>query len=318
MKFENLTKGASKAFYRTALKLKKHGPEILVAAGAIGTVATTVLACKATTKVGTILDGAKESLEVIHESKDKVESGEELKCEDGSIYTIEDVKKDTLIVYTQTGVKMAKLYGTSIAVGILSLTSILVGHNILRKRSLALAAAYTAIDKGFKDYRKRVVDRFGADVDHELRYDIKPRETVETVTDKKGNEKEVKKTVDGITDPNLYSDYARIFDDGCTGWSKDPEYNLMFLKAQQNYANDLLKTRGHLFLNEVYDLLGFQRTKAGNVVGWIYDENNPVGDNFVDFDIFNVNCPKNRDFVNGYERSIILDFNVDGPILEYI
>lgn len=318
MKFENLTKRATKVFYRTVLKLKKHSPEILVAAGAVGTVATTVLACRATTKVGTILDEAKEDLELIRESKNKVESGEELKCEDGSIYTIEDVKKDTFIVYTQTGVKMAKLYGTSIAVGVLSLTSILVGHNILRKRSLALAAAYTAIDKGFKDYRKRVVERFGTDVDHELRYDIKPRETVEKVTDKKGNEKEVKKTVDGITDPNSYSDYARIFDDGCAGWCKDAEYNLMFLKAQQNYANDLLKSRGHLFLNEVYDLLGFQRTKAGNVVGWIYDEKNPIGDNFVDFDIFNVNCPKNRDFVNGYERSIILDFNVDGPILEYI
>ena len=89
----------------------------------------------------------------------------------------------------------------------------------------------------------------------------------------------------------------------------------MFLKQQQSYANDLLKSRGHLFLNEVYDLLGIQRTKAGNIVGWIYDEKNPVGDNFVDFGIYDINRPKNRDFVNGYERTIILDFNVDGDIL---
>ena len=197
----------------------------------------------------------------------------------------------------------------------MSITSILVGHNILRKRNLALAAAYTAIDTSFKAYRGRVVERFGKELDKELRYNIKAKEVEETVIDEKtGKEKVVKKTI-AVVDPNEYSDYARFFDDGCNGWSKDPEFNLMFLKQQQSYANDLLKTRGHLFLNEVYDLLGIQRTKAGNIVGWIYDEKNPVGDNFVDFGIYDINRPKNRDFVNGYERTIILDFNVDGDIL---
>ena len=118
-----------------------------------------------------------------------------------------------------------------------------------------------------------------------------------------------------VADPNTYSDYARFFEDGCNGWSKNPEFNLMFLKNQQSYANDLLKTRGHLFLNEVYDLLGIPRTQAGNVVGWIYDEEHPNGDNFVDFGIYDINKAKNRDFVNGYERTILLDFNVDGDIL---
>ena len=178
-----------------------------------------------------------------------------------------------------------------------------------------MAAAYTAIDTSFKAYRGRVVERFGKELDKELRYNIKAKEVEETVIDEKtGKEKVVNKTID-VVDPNEYSDYARFFDDGCNGWSKDPEFNLMFLKQQQSYANDLLKSRGHLFLNEVYDLLGIQRTKAGNIVGWIYDEKNPVGDNFVDFGIYDINRPKNRDFVNGYERTIILDFNVDGDIL---
>ena len=112
----------------------------------------------------------------------------------------------------------------------------------------------------------------------------------------------------------MYSEYSRFFDDGCAGWTKDPEYNFMFLKNQERYANDLLKSKGHLFLNEVYDMLGIPRTKAGQVVGWIYDEKNPVGDNFVDFGILDMRKPKCRDFVNGYERSILLDFNVDGNI----
>lgn len=306
MKINNLVNGATRTFNRAGLKLKKHSPEIMVTAGVIGVVASAVMACKATTKASSIVDETKEEMDKIREAVDMV---------DEETYSKEDLKRDTAIVYLQTGVKFAKLYGASIALGTLSITSILVGHNILRKRNLALAAAYTAIDTSFKAYRGRVVERFGKELDKELRYNIKAKEVEETVIDKKtGEEKVVKKTID-VADPNEYSDYARFFDDGCNGWSKDPEFNLMFLKQQQSYANDLLKSRGHLFLNEVYDLLGIQRTKAGNIVGWIYDEKNPVGDNFVDFGIYDINRPKNRDFVNGYERTIILDFNVDGDIL---
>ena len=306
MKINNLVNGATRTFNRAGLKLKKHSPEIMVTAGVIGVVASAVMACKATTKASSIVDEMKEEMDKIREAVDMV---------DEETYSKEDLKRDTAIVYLQTGVKFAKLYGASIALGTLSITSILVGHNILRKRNLALAAAYTAIDTSFKAYRGRVVERFGKELDKELRYNIKAKEVEETVIDKKtGEEKVVKKTID-VADPNEYSDYARFFDDGCNGWSKDPEFNLMFLKQQQSYANDLLKSRGHLFLNEVYDLLGIQRTKAGNIVGWIYDEKNPVGDNFVDFGIYDINRPKNRDFVNGYERTIILDFNVDGDIL---
>lgn len=111
------------------------------------------------------------------------------------------------------------------------------------------------------------------------------------------------------------SQYARFFDEGCPGWNKDSEYNLMFLKQQQMYANDLLKKRGHIFLNEIYDMLGIPRTKAGAVVGWVYDENNPIGDNYINFGITD---ERNANFVNGYEKSVLLDFNVDGNILDRI
>ena len=92
----------------------------------------------------------------------------------------------------------------------------------------------------------------------------------------------------------------------------------MFLKHQMNHANELLKCRGHVFLNEVYDMIGIPRTKAGQIVGWIYDEKNPVGDNFIDFGIFDETKQKSIDFVNGYERTILLDFNVDGVIYDKI
>lgn len=111
------------------------------------------------------------------------------------------------------------------------------------------------------------------------------------------------------------SKYAKVFDDRCVGWTKDPRYNMLFLLAQQIYCNEELKSKGHLFLNQVYDVLGIPRTKAGAIVGWVYDEKNPHGDNFVDFGLI-YEC--NTDFINGYKNTAILDFNVDGNILNLI
>lgn len=289
-------------------KLKKHSPEILITAGVIGTVASTVMACTATTKLGAILDDTKEFVEKIHECS---ESQEEKFKE----YTEEDAKKDLTIVYTQTAVKVAKLYMPSFILGSLSIASLIGSHRILRKRNIALAAAYTTIDKGFKDYRNRVVDRFGEEVDRQLKYNIKVKDVEETIVDEDGNETTVIKQVE-VADIDGYSEYARFFDEASRYWSKDPEYNLSFLRAQQNYANDLLRANGRLFLNEVYRMLDIPETKAGQVVGWTYDYKNPQGDNYVDFGLYDMSREAVRDFVNGYERVILLDFNVDGNIWE--
>lgn len=298
----------SRTFNKTVFKLKKHSPEILVAVGVVGTVTSTVMACKATTKVSKILEEKEESVTQIHKVANNPEAY-------NTEYTEEDVKKDLTIVYTQTAIKVIKLYAPSIILGTLSIGAIVQSHRILRKRNVALAAAYTAVDKSFKEYRGRLIERFGKDLDKELRFNIKAKEIEEIITNEDGSETIVKNTID-VMDPNGYSAYAKIYDDGCLGWTKDPESNFVFLKQQQNWANEKLKSKGHLFLNEVYDMLGIPNTQAGQIVGWIYDEKNPIGDNFVDFGIFDINSPKACDFVNGYERSIVLDFNVDGNIWE--
>lgn len=311
MNKSELLNTATRTFYKFGFKLKKHSPEILVAAGVIGTVASTVMACKATTKLNGILENSKDDIDKIRTFSENKEW-----CEVHD-YTEEDKKKDLTIVYAQTAVKVAKLYAPAVALGTVSIAAMLMSHNILRKRNIALAAAYTAVDKGFKEYRGRVIERFGKDMDRELKYNIKAKQ-VETVVKKEdGTESTVVETVN-VADPTTYSDYSRFFDEGCPGWTKDPELNLTFLKQCERYANNKLQTKGYLFLNEVYDMIGIPRTKAGQVVGWIYDEKNPIGDNFVDFGIYNINRTPNRDFVNGYERSILLDFNVDGNILDFI
>ena len=308
MNMSNIINSATKTFHRVGFQIKKHSPEILLVTGITGVVTSAVMACKATTKVDAIVEESKKSIDMIHEG---MEAGNICDVE----YTEEDGKKDLAIVYIQTGVKFAKLYGPSVLLGLTSIGCILASNNIIHKRNVALSAAYTAIDRSFKGYRSRVIERFGESMDRELRYNIKTQEVKETVVDEEtGKKKTVKSTV-SVVDPNTYSDYARFFDEYCAGWTKDAEYNLMFLRQQQNYANELLKSRGHLFLNEVYDMLGIDRTKAGNIVGWVYDEEHPVGDNFVDFGIYVLDNEKARDFVNGRERSILLDFNVDGDIL---
>lgn len=306
MKTNEIMNTITRKFHRIGFHLKKHSPEILVVAGVIGGVTSAVMACKATTKAGDIIEDTKSQLDIIHKG-----------MEDGNIrgveYTKEDGTKDLAIVYTQTAVKFIKLYGPAVVLGTVSIVSILAGHNITRKRNLALTAAYATIDNSFKQYRNRVIERFGEELDRELKYDAKTKEVEETVVNEDGTESTVKTTVN-VIDPNTISDYSRIFDECNPSWSKSPEHNLVFLKQQQNYANDLLKSRGHLFLNEVYDMLGFPRTQAGQIVGWVYDDVNPVGDNFVDFGIYNLDSERARAFVNGYERSILLDFNVDGNV----
>ena len=301
----------TRTFGRTGLKIKKHSPEILLAAGTVGVITSGVMACKATLKVNEIVDGAKQQIDTIHSVAADPDMAEK--------YTAEDSKKDLAIVYTQTAVKMIKLYGPSVALGAASLGCMIGSNRILSKRNVALAAAYTAVDKSFKEYRGRVIERFGKQLDKELRYNIKAKEIEEVSKDEDGNEVVKKEVVDVIEDdPNTYSPYSIVFDDGNEGWDPDPERTKFFLIQQQNWANERLKAKGHLFLNEVYDMLGAKRTKAGAQVGWVYDEKNPTGDNFVDFGIFDTRRSKARDFVNGYEKVIVLDFNVDGYILDLI
>jgi hypothetical protein len=287
---------------KAVMKLKKHSPEILVMAGIAGTVVSAVLACKATTKVAEILDETKGTLDTIHE-------GMVTGAINGQEYTTEDGKKDTVVVYAQTGMKLAKLYAPAIILGTLSITSILASNNILRKRNVALGAAYAAIDKSFKEYRGRVIERFGEQVDTELKYGIKAKKFEEIEVDPEtGKEKKVKKTV-MVADPNLQSDYAVYFDSKSRNYETNPDYNRMFLKAQQAFANDKLQTRGHLFLNEVLDDLDLPRTPAGQIVGWTKDG----PDGYVNFRIVEVE----RETEDGrHEPALLLDFNVEGNIWE--
>lgn len=305
-----IKKSIIKTFSKIKLGAIKHSPEILVVAGVVGVVTSAVIACKATTKLNDILEQTKNDVDKIHECVGRTDLAEP--------YTEDDSKKDLTIVYVQTGIKLVKLYAPAVILGALSITSIIGSHYILKKRNVALAAAYATVDKGFKEYRKRVVEKIGDEAEKELRYGIKANTIEETVTDEDGREIKVEKNV---TETNLLpSPYARIFDEYNPNWERDSDYNFMRIRNIEKMFNDKLRACGYVFLNEVYEELGFPKTKTGQIVGWVYapDDDNHEGDNYIDFGLYNLNRQETNDFVNGYNYSVILDFNVDGPILNKI
>jgi hypothetical protein len=295
---------------RAILHVKKFSPEILMVTGVVGIIAGTVMACKATLKVEEIKDTARLQVEKIKLTKAMVDEGE-CKVE----YTNKDYTKDMLLVMVQTGMELTKLYGPAVLVSAASIGCILGSHGIMRKRNFALVAAYKAVEKSFTDYRNRVIAEFGPEKDRLLKNGIVQSKAVVITTDENGNMTQSEQIVESV-DKNGMSQYARFFDEVSVNWSKTPEYNLTFLLCQQNYMNDLLQSRGHVFLNEVYDHIGIPRSQAGAIVGWVRDSE--FGDGFVDFGIGNGGRTAVRNFVNGHEVSILLDFNVDGVVYDMI
>lgn len=289
-----IVKMFTKVTGRTGLKLQKHSPEILMAAGITGIVVGTIMACRATTKLNDILEEHEESVNDIKKDAGLVES---------------DYKKELTMAYASTALKVVKLYAPAVTMEVAAIGCILGSHGIMKKRNVALMAAYKAVEQSFNDYRQRVIEEFGEEKDYDLKHGIQ-HEKVKVDEDGK----KVTKTLNKA-DPNSISQYARFFDAASKEWQGIPEYDLMFLKSQQNYMNDLLHARGHVFLNEVYDALGLERSRAGAVVGWILTKD---GDNYVDFGIFDGDRPRTRAFVNGTEENILLDFNVDGVIYDLI
>lgn len=298
MKFAAIKTLVTSKVGRQVLTLQKHSPTLLFGAGIVGVVGTVVLASRATLKVEGILDEHSKTLEKIN-------------VVEIAGYSEEDRQKDKVVLYIQTALKFTKLYGPAVLIGAASIASLTGSHYILTQRNTGLMAAYAALDKGFRAYRERVIADVGEDKDREYRHGV---ETVEITKKTKNGEK----TTTEVRAAGLPSIYAKFWGlDTSTSWNPQPEYNLMFLRAQQNYFNDQLQARGHLFLNEVYDQLGLDHTKEGALVGWVKDSKN--GDNFVDLGIFNKEMqPQHFDFFTGREDGVWLDFNVDGVIYDLI
>ena len=275
---------------RAGLVLSKHAPTILTAAGTAGFIGTTILASKATLKVEETISEETALLVKVHEAH---EAG---KLED------KDALHDKVILYTRMTAKLAKLYAPALILGAASIVSLATGHGIMLKRNASLAAAYAAVDQAFKTYKKKVESKFGKDAVIDALIS-----TAEEDLTKNELTMEAIAAVDGV------SPYGVIFDETNNNWSADEDLSMLHLKCQQQYANDILQTRGHIFLNEVYKMLGFPHTPAGAVTGWVKGN----GDDFVDFNIFEGTF-EGEDEKGRTVTKWALDFNVDGVMYDKI
>lgn len=296
--------GVARAISEKGLLASENAPKALFVGGVIGMVGSTVLACRATLKMSDVLDEIDKDKGKAALAKEMVDNNA---MPEGTTYSEKEYRRDLAIISIRGIGSIARLYAPAVIVGGVSIAALTRSHNILQDRNTALTAAYMAVDRAYTNYRERVVERYGEDVDRELVYET---EEVEIV-DEKGKLVTTTRIADA---PG--SIYARFYAEWSTrNWSPDPDINLISLRTQQNWANERLRLRGHLFLNEVYDMLGMSHTEAGAIVGWRWHpKDGPVGDNYVDFGIFDGTNESVNAFFIGEEDAILLDFNVDGVI----
>lgn len=308
----------TQSFGRTGLKLQKRSPEILLGVGIVGVIATVFMVAKAAQKQNDLSIEIEETFAVIEDEHEyKVEQS-------GLALGGNERNKALAIAYVKTGLQYARLYGPAAGVGVLSIMAILASHGVMANRQVALVAAYNLLNEGFKSYRERVVEELGEDKDSEFYLGLRSETYTEKGVDEEGNKTKTKK-VKLVADPNQKtgSIYSRFFDEANPQYRSDRLLNKAFLMAQQNYANDVLILRGHLFLNEVYERLGFQHTKEGAIVGWVLKDPKTMRDEdrdgYVSFGFLDIDVqPVTREFVNLTNPSVLLDFNVDGIIFDLI
>lgn len=289
---------------RSALYISNNSPTILLAAGIGGFVGTVVLSSRATLKATKVVENAVGEIEMITELV-----SDKSMAHHKNEYTVDDFKSDRVYIYYNTALDLTKLYLPTVFVGAFSIYCLAKSHQILQNRNVALAAAYTALDKTYRAYRKKVEEKYGEEAERDIYYNVERKEVESIASDGTIVITEKKKL-----GPKIFSEYARFFDQTCPDWQKVPEYNYLYLRAKQNYANDILRSRGHIFLNEVYSMLGMEHSYQGAVVGWVLSDDGST-DNYVDFGFMDPTNASAREFVNGDEGAILLDFNVDGIIL---
>lgn len=284
---------------KVMMVIGKNLPKILVVGGCAGFLVTCGLTAKAAVQVEGKLDNHNEKMDEITKKYD------EKRKDSGSEQIFDEETAELKAEKRRFAGEMVRLWAPPVLTGATSIGMVLWGFGILDGRYVATSAALQATEKSFRSYRKNVINDQGEEADRRYYYDVQDNAVISTSED--GTQKaEIAKTIED----QPKHPFARFFDESSTQWVNSPEMNLSFLLTQQNYANDKLHRDGHLFLNEVYDMLGLPHSQIGAVCGWVDDPKNG-GDCFVDFGIWDSKNEFKRAFVNGYEPVILLDFNCD-------
>lgn len=300
---------------KTGLVLQKRSPEIFLGLGIAGSFVSMYLTARGALKADEDIHARKMKIREIHQCKKIAMSGEP--DENGELIEYDDelYKQDLRVQYLKMSLEVARDFAPAVALMGLSMASILTSRNILNKRYLGAVAAYNAVSEAFQTYRKRVREEAGEAMDRHYRYGATTTLVASEEVDENGKKKKTKEPVENL-DTKLVnpSDVSRFFDESNPNWDPNQSFNLMFLKGMQTRLNDIFHTRGHMFLNEVYDALGFPHTTEGAVLGWVMG----MGDDYIDFGLYDESRENVRRFINGQDNIVLLDFNHDGVIFDKI
>jgi hypothetical protein len=215
----------------------KHSPAIFTTVGIVGLGATAVLAYKSRDKVQAVVEDI--------EAKRKL--GEEVNRFD----VVKDIVEATYLPIT---------------VGTLSVVSIIMSHRVQRKRILTLSGVLAAEQARNIYFEKKYKKVHG---DEAYANFTTPTDEVEHVeVGKNGKEKitvqQVKKDIDHTI--------GQWYDESQEYASDDHTYNVAFIEAVDSRMQTLLFQRGSLLLNEVREALGFERMRAGALLGWTTED----------------------------------------------
>lgn len=300
---------------RIRLKLHKASPTILFGLGAVAVVGGVVLCCRATLKVDDILDDYEERESKIEKSKEDA---------DPEVYGENAYMHDKVVSKGMLAGDILLTYAPGIVCLGGGLALLFASKSVLERRNAALLSAYGALMETFQNYREHVRYVWGDQVDRQL------MQAADGLTDiqVQNHEEDLTTAIVSIK-PSDFGDgsyeggspYSRRF---CPSTStqavSDMSRNLYSVKSMQEYANQILAINGYVFLNDVYDWLGFKRTPAGCVVGWLYHEDDPA--EHIKFGIFkddgNDAGLTPGSFYEEEPLALMLDFNVDGVIYDKI
>lgn len=279
---------------------QKNLPIILTVAGSIGSVTATVWACKQTMNVPDILEENDKELEEI----EKADVDEKTRS-----------KMKRKLCRKTTG-RFIKNYWKPAVVEIVSIACNGKAIHIEHKRTVEATAVAASLAQFLNDYRGRVKDRYGEDIEKEIYYNMKKGEIEETITDEKGKEKTVKKKVN-VADPDSGHKFRRYLTRHnqkiwCGGDNLYVSHMIDMInqdlteKLQYDEFNSLV-------LNDMLEATGFDKCHDGMVYGLLYDYGNPNRKNKVEITCEECYIPGER---GELEKAYILEFPIDGNIYE--
>lgn len=295
----NIQEALSSGAHKLLFGLKQIAPEIATIGGTAGVAFGAIGLYKA----------IQDSKDILAKVKEEVKRLED----DGAD------EKDIKAVKIAGGITVAKKVAPSAALVVGSTAAVFASHYELRKENKRLSDIITHTSLAYNTIVKTLKDKLGDEKAEEIIYGIrKPneeeRKVIEDLTKDNPMTEEQQKTYrisdDTEISPSLY---AVFFDETCTNYSDDPDFNKNTLILLQARFNERLRRVGYVYLNEIYEALGVEKTEAGHDMGWRYAPHDPnhEGANTIDFNMWDIRSKANRRFINGYEPIILLDFNVD-------